>query len=180
SSVASIGSREDLLRLFEEAFPETLSVLPDLSAQYFDHPPIRMLSIECSCWRLEDRALLIGDAAHAFWPSYGQGANAAFEDCAVLDNCLECHGDRWDRAFSEFEALRKPNTDAMTRLAEEHFLELRERVADPQFLLRKRLERALNRLAPERFQPLYNMISFTTMPYTEALRIECGQRSIID
>jgi kynurenine 3-monooxygenase len=179
-SVESIRTADDLVYLFRQAFPDVLQLIPNLSQQYFGTRAIPMTSVRCSSWSQNDRALLIGDAAHAFWPSYGQGANAAFEDCAVLDHCVARHKDDWRSIFSEFEALRRPNTDAMTQLSEEHFKELRHGVGDSSFLHRKQLERELNQAAPDVFMPIYNRISFTLLPYVEALRIERRQRRLVE
>jgi kynurenine 3-monooxygenase len=179
-SVDSLWTDDALVSLFREAFPDVLHLLPDLSQQYFGTRAIPMTSVRCSSWSQNGRALLIGDAAHAFWPSYGQGANAAFEDCAVLDQCVTRHKDDWRSIFAEFEELRRPNTDAMTQLSEEHFQELRHGVGDSDFLHRKRLERELNQAVPDVFMPLYNRISFTLLPYVEALKIERKQRPLVE
>jgi kynurenine 3-monooxygenase len=154
--------------------------VPDLTEQYFGTRAIPMTSMRCSSWSQNGRALLIGDAAHAFWPSYGQGANASLEDCAVLDQCVARHKNNWPLVFAEFQEVRRPNTDVMTQLSEEHFQELRHGVGDSSFLHRKQLERELSKAAPNVFMPLYNRISFTLSPYAEALRIDRTQRSLVE
>ena len=179
-SIESIQTCDDLYRLFSMAFPDALAGIPQLSEQYFGNRSIHMVSLRCSRWSRDDKALLIGDAAHAFWPAYGQGANAALDDCAVFDQCLLRHQDDWGAAFAEFEELRRPHTDAMTRLSEAHFQELRANVADPSFLLRKRIERKLNSVAPDVFVPLYNRISFTSLPYADAIQMESWQRPLVE
>jgi kynurenine 3-monooxygenase len=179
-SVESISTEDALLCLFREAFPDVVHLLPDLGQQYFRMRAIPMTSVRCSSWSQNGKALLIGDAAHAFWPSYGQGANAAFEDCAVLDRCVARHRDDWRSILAEFEELRRPNTDVMTELSEEHFQELRHGVRNSDFFHRKRLERELSQAAPDVFMPLYNRISFTLLPYVEALRIERRQRPLVE
>jgi kynurenine 3-monooxygenase len=179
-SLESIETDDDLVCLFREAFPDVLNLIPDLSQQYFGARAISMTSVRCSSWSQNGRVLLIGDAAHAFWPSYGQGANAALEDCAVLDQCVARHKDDWHAIFAEFEEMRRPNTDVMTQLSEKHFLELRHEVRDSSFLQRKRLELELNQAAPDVFVPLYNLISFTSLPYVEALRIDRLQSPLVE
>jgi kynurenine 3-monooxygenase len=123
---------------------------------------------------------LVGDSAHAVVPSYGQGANCGFEDCAVLDACLDAAGGDWARALPELERLRKPNADAIADLSLRHFRELQDLVGEESFLLRKTVERRVNELFPERFVPLYNMVSFTELSYVEALEIEGRQRTLVD
>jgi len=136
--------------------------------------------VKCSPWTLQGKVALIGDAAHVLYPYYGQGANSGFEDCAVLMECFEKHGDDWRTVFTEYERLRKPNMDAISAMVGEHYVEIRDSIGDPKFLLRKALERKINQMFPDRYLPLYSMIAFTCMPYVEALRIDREQRSMID
>ncbi|HEY3579824.1 MAG TPA: FAD-dependent monooxygenase, partial [Pyrinomonadaceae bacterium] len=154
--------------------------IPNLVEEFNRCPPNPMVTVRCSPWTLQGKVALIGDAAHVLYPYYGQGANAGFEDCAVLMECLERFGDDWKTVFSEYEQLRKPNMDAISEMVVEHYVEIRDLLGDPKFLLRKALERKMNQLFPDRYLPLYSMIAFTTMPYVEALRIEREQRSMID
>jgi kynurenine 3-monooxygenase len=179
-SYASLRSEADLLRFFGESFPDALPLMPNLVEDFLTHPPTSMVTIKCSPWSFEDKVLLVGDAAHAIFPSYGQGANAGFEDCQTLHRCMEEHGDDWRAVFADYEARRKPNTDAIADLCVEHFSELRDLVGSPSFLLRKEIERRINQLYPESFKDLYSMITFTCLPYTEALRIDREQRVITD
>lgn len=179
-SLESLATDAALMKLFRSVFSDMIGVVPDLALQYSRKRAISMISVLCSAWSHAGRALLIGDAAHAFWPSYGQGANAGFEDCAVLDQCIVRNAGDWRAIFSEFERLRRPNTDAMTDLSERHFQELRQDVASPTFLVSKRLERELNQAAPDVFVPLYNLISFTTLPYIEALMVDKIQRPLVE
>jgi kynurenine 3-monooxygenase len=129
---------------------------------------------------IEDKVILIGDAAHAIFPSYGQGANAGSEDCRVLFESLERQGHDWSRALADYQALRKPNADAIADLSVRHFIELRDLVGDARFLLRKEVERRINKLYPHKFQDLYSMVTFTTMPYVDALDIDQQQRVLVD
>ena len=124
--------------------------------------------------------LLIGDAAHAIVPSYGQGANSGFEDCSVLADCIIDCGEDWRQVFARFEAKRKPNADAIGDLALKHFHELRDLVGDREFQLRKKVELRLSELYPDRYIPLYNLISFTNVTYVDALEREHQQRTLLD
>jgi kynurenine 3-monooxygenase len=180
-SYASITSPEALLDLFRTSFPDALPLLPALVEDFFSHPETSMVTVQCSSWTYLDRVALIGDAAHGIVPSYGQGANAGFEDCAVLSTCLQQAGPGdVQGALQQYERQRKPNADAIAALSLEHFIELRELVSDPKFLLRKEIERRIYDLHPDLYMPLYAMVSFSLMPYTEALRRDRMQRGIVD
>ena len=179
-SFESIKTERDLLEFFESSFPDVIPRMPKLVEYFFANPRNSMVSIKCSPWSFQGKAALIGDAAHAIYPSYGQGANAGFEDCLTLDECLDEYGADWKKVFTEYEKRRKPNTDAIADLCKEHFVELRDLVGDSRFLLRKEIERRINQRHPEKYKDLYSMITFTCMPYTEALRIDRDQRAIVD
>jgi kynurenine 3-monooxygenase len=118
---------------------------------------------------LGDKLLLLGDAAHAIVPFFGQGLNCAFEDCTCLIELLDQYGTDWARVFSEFELARKVNADAIADLALENFVEMRDRVADPHFLFRKKVELALETKFPGIFVPKYAMVTFHRIPYSVAL-----------
>jgi kynurenine 3-monooxygenase len=179
-SFASLRTEEALRKLFDESFPDVVPLMPNLAEDFFTHPANPMVTIKCSPWSYQGKVALIGDAAHSIYPSYGQGANAGFEDCAVLSDYMEQYGDDWDTLLRELEKERKPNTDAIADLCVEHFVELRDLVGDPEFLLRKEVERKINGAYPHKYKDLYSMITFTCMPYTEALRRDREQRTLID
>jgi kynurenine 3-monooxygenase len=179
-SFSSIKTATDLRQFFETSFPDVVPHVPNLAEDYFSHGPNPMVTVKCSPWTFDGKVALIGDAAHVLFPYYGQGANAGFEDCSVLSQCLEKHGEDWHEAFGEYERLRKPNMDAIADMCVQHYIEIRDELADPTFLLRKAIERKVNQLYPERYLPLYSMIAFSDMPYAEALRIDREQRTLID
>jgi kynurenine 3-monooxygenase len=155
---------------FCEHFPDAVPVMPDLANNFFANPTGAMVTIKCSPWHAEGRALLLGDAAHAIVPFFGQGINCGFEDCTVFFELLDRHGADWERVFQEFEKQRKINTDAIADMAVENFVEMRDRVADPRFLLRKKVELALESKYPNFFVPKYAMVTFHRIPYAIALR----------
>lgn len=179
-SFESIKTEEDLHRLFNDSFPDAVSLMPRLVDDFFAHPANSMITIKCTPWSYQEKVALIGDSAHSIFPSYGQGANAGFEDCATLWDCMEKYGEDWRGVLSEFEKQRHPNTDAIADLCIEHFRELRDHVGTPTFLLKKEIERKINETYPEKYLDLYSMISFTQMPYTEALRVDREQRAIVE
>jgi len=179
-SFASLTTGDALMDLFENSFPDAVSSMPSLVDDFFSSPPSSMLTIKCAPWTHGDRLALVGDAVHSILPSYGQGANAGFEDCELLYHSMEEYGYDWARIFNEYQAQRKPNTDAIADLCIQHFYELRDRVSEPRFILRKEIERKLTSACPELYQELYYLITFTTMPYAEALRRNQAQTAIVD
>jgi kynurenine 3-monooxygenase len=129
-----------------------------------------MVTLKCAPWHVAGRVLLLGDSAHAIVPFFGQGINCGFEDCTCLLELIDRHGADWPRVFREFESARKINTDAIADLAVENFVEMRDRVADPRFLLRKKVELGLEGRYPQLFVPKYAMVTFHRIPYAIALK----------
>jgi kynurenine 3-monooxygenase len=159
-----------VVEFFNTRFPDTLPLMPELTNDFFANPTGSMVTIKCSPWHLDGRALLLGDAAHAIVPFFGQGINCGFEDCTCLLELLDRNEADWPRVFNEFEQARKVNTDAIADLAVENFVEMRDRVADPHFLFRKKVELALEAKYPDLFVPKYAMVTFHRIPYATALR----------
>lgn len=168
-SFAALRAPAEVERFFARTFPDLVPLAPGLVEEFLRHPTAALVSTRTSLWHHGDRVVLIGDGCHAVYPFYGQGMNAALEDCAVLDACLERHpGDR-EGAFREYQALRKRNTDALRELVKQNFVELRDTVNSPVFRARKQADLLLGRLLPGRWTPLYNMVVHSDMPYSEAL-----------
>jgi kynurenine 3-monooxygenase len=155
---------------FQSRFSDAVPLMPDLAEHFFANPTGTMVTIKCSPWHVEGHALLLGDAAHAIVPFFGQGINCGFEDCTILLELLDRHGADWERVFREFEAARKVNTDAIADMAIENFVEMRDRVGDRRFLLRKQVELALEAKYPRQFVPKYAMVTFHRIPYATALQ----------
>ncbi|MEL7310526.1 MAG: NAD(P)/FAD-dependent oxidoreductase [Pseudomonadota bacterium] len=154
---------------FAETFPDVPSIVPDLDEQLSNNPTGVMGTIRCNRWHLDDRVLLIGDAAHAIVPFHGQGMNAAFEDCAELDRLLET-AENWRDLFARFSEARVPNANAIATMALENYVEMRDTVRDPKFHLKKALAFELERRLPESFIPRYSMVMFhAEIPYAVAL-----------
>jgi len=167
-SFASLHTGEDAVAFFRQEFPDVVPLIPDLARQWTSHPTGSLVTVRADPWSVGDRVVLVGDACHAVVPFYGQGANAAFEDCLVLGEALRRFPADYGAAFHEYEHARRLHTDALAELAIENFLEMRDRVASPFFRARKGLERKLHRLFPRAFLPLYTMVSFTRIPYADA------------
>ena len=169
-SFSQLSTRDLVIEFFESRFPDAALLMPNLAENFFANPTGTMVTIKCSPWHVEGHTLLLGDAAHAIVPFFGQGINCGFEDCTTLLGLLDRHGADWERVFHEFEAARKVNTDAIADMAVENFVEMRDRVADPGFLFRKKVELALEAKYPKLFVPKYAMVTFHRIPYATALQ----------
>jgi kynurenine 3-monooxygenase len=169
-SFETTTSDADVRRFFNEEFPDAVPLMPALLEEYRENPTGSLVTIRCAPWHYLDKVALIGDAAHAVVPFYGQGMNAAFEDCVVLDECLAQFGDNRERAFAEYYSRRKVNADALADLAVANFIEMRDKTASKTFRARKKLDHFLEGLLPGIYLPLYTMVTFTRMPYAQAAR----------
>lgn len=179
-SFAALDTVAKARAYFERVFPDAIALMPTFDADWAANPVSSLVTVRCQPWTHGGKVLLLGDAAHAIVPFFGQGMNAGFEDCRVLMEILDATGDDWARAMPEFERARKENADAIAVLALENFVEMRDKVADPLFLLEKRIEKRLAHLAPGVVIPKYTMVTFTpTMPYAEALRRGRAQDAIL-
>jgi kynurenine 3-monooxygenase len=179
NSFAALQSEADILRFFREQFSDAVPLMPSLADDFLHNPTGDLVTVRCQPWHLGGRVVLIGDACHAVVPFLGQGMNAAFEDCSVLMRCIAERAPDWESAFRQYETLRKPHLDVLADLCVENFIEMRDRVASPFFVLQKKLAVALHRLLPGWFLPLYTMIEFTRIPYADALRRSRLQARII-
>ena len=169
-SFATTKTDDDIRRFFEEEFPDAVPLMPNLLDDFRNNPTGSLVTIRCAPWFYKDRVALVGDAAHAVVPFYGQGMNAAFEDCVVLDECLEKFPHDRHRAFAEYFERRKVNADALADLALENFIEMRDKTASRAFRAKKKLDHFLEAALPGIYLPLYTMVTFTRIPYAEAAR----------
>jgi len=170
NSAAQIDTPDKAEAFFQKNFPDALTLMPTFRDDFAGNPNSSLATVRCSPWHIQDRALLIGDAAHAVVPFFGQGMNAAFEDCRILDEMLQEDGEGDLAAtLARFSRSRKPDTDAIADLAIANYIEMRDKVGSPLFRLKKRCERTLAKLAPGLYQPLYEMISFSNIPYADAV-----------
>lgn len=186
-SFASIKSKEDARAFFTKYFPDALALMPTFDEDFMDNPVSSLVTVRCFPWTKGPltpeggSSLLIGDAAHGIVPFYGQGMNAGFEDCRVLNDLLDAHKDDWKKVLPEFQSLRKPDTDAIAQLALDNFIEMRDLVDDPQFILRKKIEAKLHQLFPDKWVPLYSMVTFhENTRYSDALKTGQKQKAIMD
>jgi kynurenine 3-monooxygenase len=164
-----LDTAEKAQQFFAERFADAVPLMPQLRQNYTGNPTGTMVTVKCDPWQVDGKVLLLGDAAHAIVPFFGQGMNCAFEDCTVFLELLDRHGPDWTKLFQEFEIARKLNTDSIADMALENFVEMRDRVADPRFLFTKKAELALEAKYPRHFVPKYAMVTFHRVPYSVAL-----------
>jgi kynurenine 3-monooxygenase len=177
-SFATTKADEDVRRFFGEEFPDAVPLMPNLVDDFKNNPTGSLVTIRCAPWIYRDKVCLVGDAAHGVVPFYGQGMNAAFEDCVVLDECLQKFPDR-EGAFAEYFQRRKVNADALADLALENFIEMRDKTASKTFRAKKKLDHFLEAALPGIYLPLYTMVTFTRIPYAKAKRRARIQDAIV-
>jgi kynurenine 3-monooxygenase len=162
-----LDSEEKVQAFFEEYFPDALQHMPTLMEDFFSNPHDKMGTIKCFPWAISDKALLIGDAAHAVVPFYGQGMNASFEDCRVLDELLDKHNDDFGLAYAEFEQVRKGNADAIGDLAVQNYYEMRDHVAHKDYQIKRDIEVELEKTTD--YNSKYSLVTFCdNIGYREA------------
>ena len=176
----NLKSEEQVTSLFQNQFSDIFPFIPDVEAKFSSSKTGHLITIKCDPWHVEDKALLLGDSAHAIVPFHGQGMNCAFEDCAYLDKCIAKYGTDWKAVFQEFERNRKVNTDSIADLSLLNYVELREQISDQKFLLKKEVEKILADKYPEYFIPRFSMVCFNQIPYSVAQYRGEIQQSIIE
>jgi kynurenine 3-monooxygenase len=174
----NLTSKEKVTQFFKDVFPDFYEMMPSVADSWESHPLSSLAIIRCLPWT-HGKLVLMGDAAHATVPFFGQGMNAGFEDCYVMWKLIEKHHHDWEIIFKEFERLRKPNGDAVQDLSMLNYIVMRDKVADPDFLLLQKIERRINYLYPDKYFPLYSMVSFTNIEYQIALQKGQEQEAMI-
>ncbi|MDX9751324.1 MAG: NAD(P)/FAD-dependent oxidoreductase [Flavobacteriales bacterium] len=165
----TVQGEQEVRKFFAEQFPDVRPMVPDVVEQYLRNPQSNLVIIRCDPWQVNGKVALIGDAAHAIVPFYGEGMNAGYEDCKVLNDLLNEHGDdNWSEVLHRYAVARKPNGDAIADLSMRNFVEMRDLVADPKFLLRKKIEGHIQARHPDKWLPLYSQVKFTDIPYKDA------------
>jgi kynurenine 3-monooxygenase len=178
-SFATTKTDDDVRDFFREEFPDAVPLMPTLLEDFRQNPTGSLVTIRCAPWFHKDNIALVGDAAHAVVPFYGQGMNAAFEDCVVLDECLAEFPDNRESAFAAYFSRRKENADALADLAIDNFIEMRDKTASRAFRTKKKLDHLLEGLLPGVYLPLYTMVTFTRMPYATAAKRARFQNGIV-
>lgn len=169
-SFSKLKTESDVEHFFKEYFPDAIPLMPTYKEDFMKNPSSSLVTVKCFPWQYKAKACLIGDAAHAIVPFFGQGMNAGFEDCTVLSELMDEHGNNWEKILPLFEQIRKPNTDAIAEMALTNFIEMRDLVADPQFLKKKKIEKMIMEKYGHRYISPYQMVSFSHIPYAEALK----------
>lgn len=168
-SFEKLQTEPQVLAFFEKYFPDVIPLMPTLVQDFMENPTSALVTVRCNPWHYNHKILLLGDASHAIVPFFGQGMNAGFEDCTILDTLMDKYEENWPAIMEEFNANRPEDANAIADLALLNFIEMRDKVGDPQFLLRKKIEGHLHERFPKEFQSVYSMVSFSHVPYSKAL-----------
>ncbi|MBK7289917.1 MAG: FAD-dependent monooxygenase [Chitinophagaceae bacterium] len=169
-SFDKINTEEKVKQFFATNFADVVPLMPDYVNEFFTNPTSSLVTVKCFPWVREDKFALIGDAAHALVPFFGQGMNCGFEDCRILDELIEKNGDDWKSILEEYQTQRKPDGDAIADMAVYNFTEMRDRTADPKFLLQKKIEARLHEKYPDKWIPAYSQVTFSPhIRYSDAL-----------
>jgi kynurenine 3-monooxygenase len=179
-SFTSLSTKDKVKTFFQKTFTDAVPLMPTLTEDFFNNPTSSLVTVRCYPWIREDKFALIGDAAHGIVPFFGQGMNCGFEDCSVLNGLMDKYGDDWKTILQEYQQLRKPDGDAIAELALNNFIEMRDKVADPKFLLQKKIEARLHEKYPDKWIPAYTQVTFSPhIRYREALMRGKKQESIM-
>jgi len=180
TSFSKLDTKEKVKVFFEKTFPDVIPLMPGYLSEFFENPVSSLVTVKCYPWIREDKFALIGDAAHAIVPFFGQGMNAGFEDCRILDDLIGKHEDDWKKILGEYQSDRKPDADAIADMAVNNFTEMREKTADPRFLLQKKIEARLHEKYPDKWIPAYSQVTFSPqIRYSDALKRGQKQEAIM-
>ena len=179
-SYESLKTKEQVKKFFDEEFQDAVPLMPSLLDDLKNNPTSSLVTVKCFPWTFDNKIGLIGDAAHAIVPFFGQGMNCGFEDCVVLNELIDKHKEDWNKIMPEYQTLRKPDGDAIADLAIANFVEMRDKTADPKFLLQKKIEARFNEKYPEKWIPLYSMVTYSPhIRYSTALKEGQRQEAIM-
>lgn len=179
NSFSSLNSKEKVNDFFKNTFPDFYAMMPEIADAWEDHPLSSLAIMRSYPWH-HGKTAMMGDAAHATVPFYGQGMNAGFEDCSVMSRLMQKHNEDWDKVFDEYSRERKPDGDALQDLSLFNYHVMRDFVADPMFLLRKKIEAKFSKLYPDKWLPLYSQVTFSNIRYSEAIANGNAQSKIMD
>lgn len=179
-SFANLKTKEQVKKFFDEEFSTAVPLMPTLLDDFMHNPVSSLVTVKCWPWTFDNKIGLIGDAAHAIVPFFGQGMNCGFEDCVVLNELMDKHNEDWAKIFAEYQQLRKPDGDAIADLAVGNFVEMRDKTADPKFLLQKKIEARFSAKYPDKWIPLYSMVTYSPhIRYSTALKEGQRQEAIM-
>lgn len=179
-SFDSLNTNESVIAFFKEHFSDAFELMPTLTEDFNTNPISSLVTVKCYPWIRENKFALIGDAAHAMVPFFGQGMNCGFEDCSVLNELIETFNGDWKEILPAYQHLRKPDGDAICDMALTNFIEMRDRVADPKFLLQKKIEAEFTKRHPDKWRPAYSLVTFSPeVRYSDALKQGTHQEEIM-
>ncbi len=180
-SFKNLQTKDAVSKFFNEEFPDAVPLMPTLLEDFFANPVSSLVTVKCFPWTFDNKIALIGDAAHAIVPFYGQGMNCGFEDCVVLNELIDKHKEDWNKIMPEYQNLRKPDGDAIADMAIANFIEMRDKTADPKFLLQKKIEAKFSQKYPDKWIPFYSMVTYSPhIRYSTALQEGTRQQAIMD
>lgn len=179
NSFDKVNTPQEVDSFFKNTFPDFYKMMPEIADKWENHPLSSLAIMRCYPWH-HGKTALMGDAAHATVPFYGQGMNAGFEDCTVLHELMLKHNENWNAIFKEYSETRKPDGDALQDLSLNNYYVMRDFVADPMFLLRKKIEAKFSSMYPELWLPLYSQVTFSHIRYSEAIKRGDEQTKIMD
>lgn len=178
-SFEQLQDEASIMAFFEKYFADTIPLMPDLLEEFQENPNAPLVTIRCAPWNYKN-TLLLGDASHAIVPFYGQGMNSGFEDCSILDDMVDEYGEDWKRIFEQFGKNRPKDANAIADFALRNFVEMRDQVADPKFLLRKKIAQHFHEKYGNRFLPMYSLVTFSHTPYSEAWAASQAQDALFE
>lgn len=176
---SSVVKDKEIQTLFDEEFSDVKNLMPNFKKNYLENPQGILGTVKCSPWNIEDSIALVGDAAHAIVPFFGQGMNCGFEDVYLLAALIDKHADDWGTILSKYSKFQKPNADAIADMALENFIEMRDKVGDANFLLKKKVERKIEQAFSEKYRSRYALVTYTLVPYSFAFEIGEIQNKIL-
>ena len=178
-SFEKIKSQEDLENYFKEFYPDSIELMPDYQKEYFENPQGMLATLRCYPWAYQNSVALLGDAAHAIVPFFGQGMNSGFEDCYYLFKFYDETKD-WESCLDKYQKFQKPNGDAIANLAIENFTIMSDRVGDEKFLFKKAVEKRIEKEFPELYRARYGMVTYTLIPYDLVWKVGFIQDEILE
>ncbi len=176
----NLKTKEDVTKFFEKYYKSAIPHMPDFANEYFENPQGKLGTVRMSKWVYKDKVALMGDAAHSIVPFFGQGMNCGMEDCFYLLSFIEKHGESWQKVFEDYDRYQRPNGNAIADMALENFVEMKEKVGDERFLLKKAVEHKIENLFPEKYRARYGMVTYTLIPYATAQKAGVIQNKILD
>lgn len=177
-SFESLKSKEHVNDFFKTTFPDFYTMMPNIADAWENHPLSALAIIRCYPWT-HGKTALMGDAAHATVPFFGQGMNCGFEDCTVMWQLMQKYNEDWSKVFEEYQVLRKPDGDGVQDLSLQNYHVMRDYVADPKFLLQKKIEAHFSEKHPDKWMPVYSQVTFSHIRYSDAFRVGNKQDEIM-